>query len=290
MKTVLHGPTQISANQIRLRELFSVERVLGSRGFVVSGEGSATDTLLEKDYWLYSDLNLMFEIFDDQARRADLLSAVEDAAYKPGTPEVDRLVALKEFRRDRQRYSTTFEWFVGELLVRRFMAYSSSFGVTVRDVIRNSDGGTSGDYDVLSVLGDLNLLYLECKTGKCHRTSILNSIERSIALHSAACIMFLGAGLSVAQLKQQLSGVKHPRFKHPGVLAKIAIKSVPQSEVFQWFDCYFVAAGEKDGEVENKVRTVMRILAAYRSAVLEGIKPNVDEYPVMGYDYAEEPL
>jgi len=290
VKTFLRGPTQISANQIRLRELFSVERVLGSRGFVVSAEGSARETLLEKDYWLYSDLNLMFDIFNDQARRADLLSAVEDAAYKPGTPEVDKLVAQTEFRRDRQRYSTSFEWFVGELLVRRFMAYSSSFGVTVRDVIRNSDGGTSGDYDVLSVLGDLNLLYLECKTGKCHRSSILNSIERSIALHSAACIMFLGAGLSVAQLKQQLSGVKHPRFKHPGVLARIAIKSVPNSEVFQWFDCYFVAAGEKDGEVENRVRTVMRILAAYRSSLIEAIKPNIDEYPVMGYDYAEQQL
>lgn len=256
----------------------------------MSTEGSARETLLEKDYWLYSDLNLMFDVFNDQARRADLLGAVEDVGYKPKTPDVDKLVAQTEFRRDRQRYSTTFEWFVGELLVRRFMAYSSSFGVTVRDVIRNSDGGTSGDYDVLSVLGDLNLLYLECKTGKCHRTAILNSIERSIALHSVACIMFLGAGLSVAQLKQQLSGVKHPRFKHPGVLARIAIKGVPNSDVFQWFDCYFVAAGEKDGEVENRIRTVMRLSAAYRSSLIEAIKPKIDEYPIMGYHYAEQQL
>lgn len=290
MKITLDGPSQLSSKQIRLREIFSVERILSSRGFVVSSEGSAKDTLLKKDFWLHSDLDLMFAIFDDQERRTDLLRFIEIVGYSPKTADVQRLVTQKEFRRDRQRYSTTFEWFVGELLVRRFMAYSSSFSVTVRDVTRNSDGGTSGDYDVLSILGDLDLLYLECKTGKCRRNSILNSIERSIALHSAACVMFFGAGLSETQLKQQLSGVTHPRFKHSGVLARIAIKNVPDSEVFQWFDCYFVAAGERDGEVENRVRTTMRILAAYRSSLVEAIKPSLDEYSIMGYDYSEQPL
>lgn len=290
MRTFVGGPTQISPAQIRLRELFSVDRILGARGFIVSSEDSARATLLEKEHWSYGDLNLMFDIFSDEARRTDLLRAVENAGYVPETSEVKTLVGRAEFKRDRQRYSTTFEWFVGELLVRRFMAFSSSFGVTVRDVVRNSDGGTSGDYDVLSVLGDMNLLYLECKTGKCHQSSILNSIERSIALHSVACIMFLGAGLSVAQLRQQLSGVNHPRFKHKGVLARISIKNVTNSEIFEWFDCYFVGASETSGEVENKLRTVMRILAAHRSSVFEDVKPNPEEYSVMGYEYAEEPL
>jgi hypothetical protein len=170
------------------------------------------------------------------------------------------------------------------------MAFSSSFGVTVQDVIRNSDGGTSGDYDVLVVSGDMNLLYFECKTGKCHQQSILNSVERSIALHSVACVMFLGAGLQVAKVRQQLSGIKHPRFKHSGTLARISIKGVPDSDVLQWFDCYFIGAGETGGEVENKLRTVMRILAANRSSVFEDIKPNREDYPIMGYEYSEEPL
>jgi hypothetical protein len=290
MRVFVGGPTQISPAQIRLRELFSVARILGARGFVLSSEDSAKATLLEKEYWSYEDLNLMFDIFSDEAKRDDLLSAVENAIHVPETSDVKMLVGRAEFKRDRQRYSTTFEWFVGELLVRRFMAFSSSFGVTVRDVVRNSDGETSGDYDVLSVLGDMNLLYLECKTGKCHQSSILNSIERSISLHSVACIMFLGAGLSVAQLRQQLSGVNHPRFKHNGALARIAIKNVPTSEIFQWFDCYCLGAGETSGEVENKLRTVMRILAAHRSSVFEDIKPNPDEYSLMGYEYAQEPL
>ncbi len=45
----------------------------------------------------------------------------------------ERLVRKPEFRRDRQLYSTTFEWFVAELLIRKFMAFSSSFGVSVEE-------------------------------------------------------------------------------------------------------------------------------------------------------------
>jgi hypothetical protein len=102
--------------------------------------------------------------------------------------------------------------------------------------------------------------------------------------------MFLGAGLSVQQLQQQLTGVKHPRFRHSGRLARISTRGVPDSEIFQWFDAYFIGAGEESGEVESKLRTAMRILAANRSSVFEDIKPNPDEYSVMGYDYSEELL
>jgi hypothetical protein len=59
---------------------------------------------------------------------------------------------------------------------------------------------------------------------------------------------------------------------------------------FQWFDCYFIGSNEASGEVENKLRTVMRVLAAHRSSVFENVKPNPDEYSVMGYDYTQEQL
>lgn len=230
----------------------------------------------------------MFEIFQNYTYREDLLNTVEQDNYKPQTSGVRNLVSRAEFKKERQHYSSTFEWFVGELLIRRFMAFSSSFGVTVKGLIRNSDGGTSGDYDALSILGDMSLLYFECKTGKCPQRSILNSIERSIGLHSVACVMFLGTDLSVSQLRQQLSGVSHPRYRHSGRLARISTRGVSESEIFQWFDGYFIGAGEGSGEVENKLRTVMRILAANRSSVFEDIKPNPEDYSVMGYDYSDE--
>jgi hypothetical protein len=229
----------------------------------------------------------MFEIFNDQNYRQDLLKAIEQPGYDAQTPKVRDLVSHAEFRNDRQRFSTTFEWFVGELLVRRFQAFSSSFGAVVQDVVRNSDGGTSGDYDVLSVLGDMNLLYLECKTGKCRQHSILNSIDRSIGLHSVACVIFLGGGLSADTLKRQLADVSHPRFKYSDRLRRISIKGVPDSEIYQWFDCYFVGAGETEGDAEKRLRTVMRILAAQRSSVFETTKPNPEDYAIMGYEYTE---
>ncbi len=155
MKIVLGGIPLINTNQLRLRQLFSVERILSARGLQIQTEGTAAQTILEKDFWTQADLDQMFQIFESPPMRSDLFRAISDPTHVPSCGIVNDLVCKSEFRRDRQRYSSTFEWFVGELLIRRFMAFSSSFGVSVAGICRNSDGGTSGDYDVLSVLGNL---------------------------------------------------------------------------------------------------------------------------------------
>jgi hypothetical protein len=282
--------TQISPQQIRLRSLFSVQRILAARGFTVVSEGSFRDTLLARDRWSREEFQLAFEIFSNSEWRQELLKAVENPICAPTGTQLGKFVSLPDFQPERQRYSKMFEWFVGELLVQEFMAFSSSFSVTVEGVLRNSDGGTSGDYDVLSVLGDMNLLYLECKTGKCKRQSILNSVERSIALHSVGCVLLLDSPLDLSSLRQQLSGVQHPRFRSPGSLARIAVRGFPNSDVAQWFDCYFVGAGELSGDIETKLRTVMRILAAKRSSVFEELEPSPNEYAAMGYEFSEQAL
>jgi len=289
MKTFVGGPTQISPHQMRLRALFSVERILSARGFQIKTEGAASQTILEKEDWIWQDLELIFQIFEDLQMRLDLLRAILDPNYISGIQPVKILTNMPEFRRDRQRFSTTFEWFVGELFIGRFGAFSSSFGVTVADLIRGSDGGTSGDYDVLSVLGDMSLLYVECKTGKCHISSILNSIQRSIALHSIACIILLESGVSKALLLQQLRGKSHPRFGTVPRLRTIATRGLLESNVYEWSGCFFISGGTSEN-IENRLRTVMRILAVYRSSVFEEIRPNPEEYGLMGYDYSEDPL
>jgi hypothetical protein len=287
MKTFVGGPTQISSTQIRLRELFSVERLLSARGFQVKKEASARDTILEKDHWSSQDLDLVFGIFNDPQKKADLVRTVLEPGYSPLSDGVRALTAMKELRRDRQRFSSTFEWFIGELLIRRFQSFSSSFGVIVADVTRGSDGETIGDYDVLSVLGDMGLLYIECKTGKCHQTSILNSIERSITLHSVACVIVLESGVSKAMLLQQLRGQRHPRFGTAPRLATIGIRGLPDSTIYEWSGCFFLFNDATTG-IESRLRTVMRILAAYRSSIFEEIRPQSNEYSLMGYDYSED--
>jgi hypothetical protein len=235
-------------------------------------------------------LDQMFSIFENSESRADLLMTVSDTAHIPTSIAVRDLAARDEFVRDRQRYSSTFEWFVGELLIRKFQAFSSSFGVTVSNVLRNSDGGVSGDFDVLSVLGDMSLLYLECKTGKCHLSSIRRTIERGIALHSVASVILLDAGLSKATLLQQLRGQSHPRFGNLATLATIMTRGLEDSTIYEWGDCFFVSPISASGDVENQLRTVMRILAAHRSSILGEMRPLPREYNVMGYDYSEDEL
>lgn len=178
------GSTQISARQIQLSQIFSVERILASRGFQISSEGIGRDTLLAKNTWKIDEFNLMFEVFDDITLRNNLLSEIENSSFIIPNPKVSKLLILPNFEKDRNKFSKTFEWYVGELLVRKFQAFSSSFGVDVQNIVKNTDNGTAGDFDVLTILGDMNLLYIECKTGDCKQRSIKNAIERGLALHS----------------------------------------------------------------------------------------------------------
>ena len=112
MKTFVGRPTQISPNQMRLRALFSVERILNARGFQIKTEGAASQTILEKEDWTWQDLELIFQIFEDLQMRLDLLRAILDRSYIPGSQPVKTLTNMPDFRWDRQRFSTTFEWFV----------------------------------------------------------------------------------------------------------------------------------------------------------------------------------
>jgi hypothetical protein len=108
MKDIPFGITQISPQQIRLRSLFSVQRILAARGFRVISEGSFRDTLLARDRWSREEFQLAFEIFSNPKWRQELLRTVENAICVPTTAEVSKFVSLPDFQPERQRYSTTF--------------------------------------------------------------------------------------------------------------------------------------------------------------------------------------
>jgi hypothetical protein len=281
------GPTRLRPYQIELSELFTVKRILASRGFQIRSEGDGTDTLLARDPWTWEERDLIFMVFDDAILRKDLLTAIEDSSSASSYQPVSNLLALPDFQKHRNRFSTTFEWYVGELLVRKFQAFSSSFGVKVENVVRNTDNGTAGDFDVLTVLGDMNLLYLECKTGRCTQNSISNTIGRSLALHSVASVIFLEKGTSIGNLIQLLKGLDHPIYSGMTYLLKLNIKGFPDSVVYEWHNCYFVLANETSGTVELKLQAVMRLLVAHRSTIIGGIKPGEKDYVSVGYDYSE---
>jgi len=257
---LVSGGTKLNPNQIRLECLFSVERVLSSRGFEVTVEGTGEDTLLAKNIWFQTEADLIFEIFNNEGQRQELLSYVEgNVGIADVSGDIQTLITNQDYQSDRNRFSTTYEWYVGELIVRKFKAFSSSYGVTVSNICRNSDGGTSGDFDVLSILGDMNLLYLECKSGGTKQKSIKNTLERSISLHCVASIFFQ-QNINEIALKQKLN-FDHPVFGIGNDISKLSIKGVSDSTIYKWFDCYFIDASDVQGDIENKIRCVLRLIA-----------------------------
>lgn len=289
---VVGGRTRIRSQAIDLSDIFSVERILASRGFQIQSEGTAIDTVLAKDMWTNEEFKHMFTVFDDATLRNELLYAVKDSTFVPSRQEVSSLLASPDFQRDRYKFSNTFEWYVGELLVQKFQAFSSSFGVKVQNIVRNTDNGTAGDFDVLSILGDMNLLYIECKTGRCTQNSIQNTIERGRALHSLAAVIFMGTGTKETALKQQLKKLIPPEHGYCGglPLQRLNIKNIPDSQVYRWYECFFIPANEESGTVELKLRAVLRLLAAYHSRIHRGSFLDASEYMAMGYDCSDVTL
>lgn len=281
---LISGPTRTHPKQLRLEQLFSVERVLSSRGFSVEKEGNGVDTILEKSAWTQQEADMIFGVFNIIDQRIELLHYIEDKIEKENLSVIiSNLIKINEFKKDRQCFSTTFEWYIGELLVRKFQAFSSSYGVKVKNICRNSDGGTSGDFDVLSILGDMNLLYVECKTGKISKDSITNTLHRSISLHCVASV-FVGQKFSEEDLKNKLLSLNHPIFEGTCEVYKLNIKSQPESVIYKWFNCYFVNASEESGNLENKLKAVLRIIEGSRYVTNMAFNPSDDDYKAIGYN------
>jgi hypothetical protein len=286
MITIQHGRQRLSPQQLQLEQLFSVKRVLASRGFTVQKEGDGTDTLLGKSEWSQNEADLVFNIFHKTNHRKELLEYINDKAEKSQLSQtVINLIETNGFNKNRNCFSTTYEWYVGELLVRKFMAFSSSYGVLINDIIRNSDEEKSGDFDVLSVLGDMNLMYIECKSGKTKQPSIKNTIERGIALHCTASVI-IQQDINENGLKQKLS-FDHPVFGYSEKPIKLNIKNQADSTIYKWFNCYFIDASEQIGDIETKLKSVLRIIEASKSVINMSIEPSHDQYHAIGYELSE---
>lgn len=266
---------------LSLSEVFSVPALLQARGLEVGRKGNGKDLLLT-NMALRSPKKLeqmLFEAFQDDYERAELLDWVlEDKP--PRSTRVSELTQSNRLKADRQRFSTTFEWFVGEMMVRRFGALSSAYGVHVTGIQRNTTGNYAGDYDSLVVLRNTNLAYFECKTGGFNREAMLKCLERGIAIHCEFSAMMVDAPFSEAKLVGITRDARHPVAAHPK-LRRVAIKEVEESAVYEWGNCYFLSSRR---HIEAQLRTVLRVNEARKAAMLYQQGP--DDYTLhqMGYD------
>ena len=143
--------------------------VLSAKGFETIFEGDGTDLLIPIPYSPLTNHNILFAAFNEQRSRKEILMRINDSTFVVTHPDALNLINHPDFISDRNRYSTCFEWYAGELMVRRFSSFSASYGVKVKDSI--------GDYDAIAVLRDINTIYFECKTGSFDRNKIFMDQE-----------------------------------------------------------------------------------------------------------------
>jgi hypothetical protein len=276
----------IHPKQIRLAELFTVERVLASRGFEVSQEGDGTDTIIARNIWDRKEADLVFRIFDNPSKRLGLFNCISNGHTFNLDSDIKLLSETPDFSLTQQSFAHTFEWYVGELMIRCFGAFSSSYGVKVAEVQRNSDGGTLGDFDVLSVMGTTEIFYVECKTGKFTGKKIVNMLERARSLHVKTSVMFI-ASLNENSLKNQISNIQYPGIPVGLKLLKMAVKNENASTVYQWHEAYFVDASVGAVDVAAKLRAVLRLVECKKAELSRYTGVSKSNYESAGYECFE---
>ncbi len=279
--------SQIKDKFIDWRDVFRIDRVLKSRGFEVTNVGTLSSTLLSHENWSNSEKQLLFDVMNSDKLRSQLLFFIEGKAGFEIDPLVEQLIKNANFRKDRQRFSTSFEWYLGELFVKHFGAFSGAFGVEVSNIFRNSTGTKAGDFDVLAVLADLSLLYIEAKTEEFQRKKVEKALERSMALHTSAVVMLTSEQFDPIKFKPALKDLEHPIWGKTQSFDKIKIKGEPDSEIFLWCNqIYFVSANERHGKLEPKLRMVLRDIGFKRS--IHGFSSEIaKDYSAAGYEYEE---
>lgn len=272
-------PTLLSPRQINTRELFSVRQILLSRGFEVTNTDTVDKLLLTEENQYDEIWKTLYSIYLDTKLRTEL----KDFLYRKKPIQADTLITLTnhpKFVNEFNRFDNTFEWFAGELMIEKFAALSAAFGVTVKNVIRNSTGTEAGDYDSLVVLRDTKLAYFECKAGSYDDASIIKCYERMLALNCEFSILFCSEPIDEKKLVWDTSKVRIPVINGHD-LSKINVKGNLQDIIYDLHNCYIV---DITGNIENKLRTVIRINNAKINQLHYGIGLGNETYGQLGYD------
>ena len=244
---------------INLRKLFSVKDVLKARGFDVTQVGDGTNLFLPVKRGI--DSALLFNCFDNTKVRKDILQRIKNPSFDSRYKLIDELFRRNEFVATREAFSATFEWYIGELLVRKFSAFSSAYGVEVANIQRNTTGKASGDFDVLAVLRNVSLAYVECKTGNFNREAVLRCVERAVSLHCEFSIIMVDKIISERKLLGILGDIEHP-LTGSNWLNRLVVKGHPTSRVYDWMNCYFLSS---TANVEEQLRAVLRVNEAKKA-------------------------
>lgn len=178
-------------------EYSTIENLLRQRGHEVTKLGQDKDILIPRldD----ADLSKVFKgLLFNLMQKPSFKQCLRDWAYadKPSLENRFELVNSyinigSNFNKDfgklrdnaelrRRFYATTFEWYVSELMVRKFGARVSGFGICLRDA------SPDDEFDSISVIDD-GLVFVECKTGK---ESLLKGVEKFVRRDRELCAAY----------------------------------------------------------------------------------------------------
>jgi len=272
-------PTLISQRDLNTRELFSVRQILLSRGFEVTQSDTVEKLLLTEENQYDEIWSVLYNIYNDNKLRTELKNYLYKK-YESKSNEIYKLLNHPKFVNEYNRFDNTFEWFAGELMIKKFAAFSASFGIKVRDIMRNSTETDAGDFDSLVVLRDTNLAYFECKAGSFDNDSIDKCYQRMLSLNCEYSILFCVENLEEQKIIWDTSKVKISVI-NGHYLNKINIKGGQQDVVYDLHNCYIL---DMSGNIENKIRTVLRVNAAKINQLHFGIGVDNETFGQLGYD------
>lgn len=263
--------------KVEPRQVFSVRDTLEFNGFDVLNVEDKRDTLLPTLKWINPEAELVFNIFNDEEARNELYYRVLDENFHLSVYNVKELVRDENFLPEVQRYFTTFEWYIGELMIKNFGALSFSHGVSVKNAVRNKK---ESYYDLLVVLRNTNLMYFKSKVEDFTKESVFECINEGVSLYCEGTVMFTDPSIKDTKIMSMFKGSKHP-FDENAEIKKIWVKDKPEIFIYEWSNFYFV---NDDGDLKEKLRIIMRINATKKVSLLKNLLQDENNYPKFGFE------
>jgi hypothetical protein len=270
--------TRISDRQIDLRTVFSPEQLLLSNGYEVLPPSGTSGLLIDEND--PSAIEALYACFELEKARNELRRFVYSEIPGVTQSENNQLILLGSFQKDRKKFDNSLEWFAGELMIRKFAAFSAGRGITVRDTTRGSTGTEAGDYDALCVLRNLRLAYFECKSGSFDAEHVLKCYERMQSLNCQFSIIICHKPFEVATLNWLSEKVRLPQlFNH--TMYRFNIRGNTTNFIYEFNNCYLI---DMAGDLVEKIRTVLRVNEAKRMGLHSLISISTEDYESVGYD------
>lgn len=160
-----------------------LREILLQRGKIVhSINDPFKNTLLRFIKSKKSNRDLLYNELSDRRRRNELLYAIYN---NENINLLDKIISPEEHNRN--LYSSTFEWYVAELLYREFQFFASAYGVKIDG---SPDGG---DFDVIGATHS-GIMTIECKSGKprgVDEQQIIHFVKRHDFLRADYSILYI---------------------------------------------------------------------------------------------------